>query len=91
MEQKKYVILSKLFDQIMGEVIFSSKTRELDSIEYYTTNFGEDEPAYIITDGGVLFLYDDVINTIQTMMGINHKEFTEFATIKFKRKITSIL
>jgi hypothetical protein len=91
MSLKKYEIFSKLFDQQVGDLTFTKVSSETGSIEFYTTKYGKNDAAYIITENGYLLLHGEVTTLIKDMLGITMKEFTEFATIKLNTKITLIL
>ena len=91
MSLRKYKIFSKLFDQQVGDLTFTKVSSETESIEFYTTKYGKNDAAYIITENGVLLLYNETITLIKDMLEITMDEFTEFATIKFNVKITSVL
>jgi hypothetical protein len=95
MDNRKFKIVSNFFDQTMGNVIeIRSIQSSYDTYyeEYYTEKYmNGDEPSYIITDGGNLILDGNFIELIKSMFDLDKSDLIEFASYKFKRKITSVI
>jgi hypothetical protein len=95
-DDRKYKLLSKFFDNIYGKLTHTKITygnengiRKYKTVYYYFDKYLEGEPALILNDD--LLIMDEVKKKFKDMFDLSDKELREFFSIKLSEKIIHII